>query len=189
MRAWCGVVVLGFLLSLFAGCEGVTTGTEVVRLPLQTEANSSFAPVKLPLDTAMNPLSINFRADFTQNPEDFGEHNTYRAQLSKDGNVVATKTFNVNHPQTQKPQGDSGNNAPPPTSTVHTLFITDIAAGGEYELTITALKKAITLNGPTVDVRRNVQRPPETTARAYTVKRVDEFPPGMQKGNPASDKK
>jgi hypothetical protein len=148
-------------MSLFAGCEGVSTGSEVVRMPLQTEAKGSFAPVRLPLDTAMNPLSINFRADFTQNPDDFGEYNTYRAQLSKDGNVVATKNFNVNHPQNQKAQGDTGNNAPPPTSTVHTLFITDIQASGEYELTITALKKAITLNSPSVDVRRNVQRPPQ----------------------------
>lgn len=161
MRALCGVAMLGFFLNLLAGCEGVTTGTEVLRLPLQAEANGSYAPVRLPLDTAMNPLSINFRADFTLNPDDFGEYNTYRAQLSKDGNVVATKTFNVNHPQNQKAQGDTGNNAPPPTSMVNTLFVTDIQASGEYELTITALKKAITLNGSSVDVRRNVQRPPQ----------------------------
>jgi hypothetical protein len=41
-------------------------------------------------------------------------------------------------------------------------LITDIEANGEYELTLSALQPAaITLSNPTLDVRRNVQRPPQ----------------------------
>lgn len=165
MRAWWGnlrqLMVLGFLLKLLTGCEGVTTGTEVVRLPLQPAQGGGYVPVKLPLDTGMNPLSINFRADFTLIPGEVGGYNTYRAQLSKDGNVVATKTFNINNPRASNSQGDGGDDAPPPNSAIQTLFLTDIQASGEYELAITALRREFTLKEPSVDVRRNVQRPPQ----------------------------
>ena len=81
----------------------------------------------------------------------------YRAVLTQNGATVATRNFNVNHPQTN-PQGD----APPPTGTVHTLFYVDVPASGEYELTITPSNPvAITLKEASVDARRNVQRPPQ----------------------------
>lgn len=158
MRLWQGVTASVALAAGLVGCEGVITGKEVVRLPLQSTDGGSYAPVKFNLETAMNPVSINFRADFSQTPSEFGKWNTYRATLSKDGTNVATRTINVNHPQSQT-QG-AGADAPPPGGTVHTLFIADIPANGEYELTITALQNAIVLSSPQIDVRRNVQRPP-----------------------------
>lgn len=160
MRLWHGLAALGLLAAALMGCEGVVTGKEVVRLPLQPATGGSFAPVKFALDTAMNPVSINFRADFSQSPDDFGKFNTYRVALAKDGSVVASRNINVNHPQSRRPQGDT-TDAPPPTGTVHTLFIADLAASGEYELTITAVQQAITLSNAQVDVRRNVQRGPQ----------------------------
>lgn len=159
MQALRGMAGLGVLAGLLAGCEGVTTGTEVARLPLQAADGGSYAPVKFALATEMNPVAINFRADFSQNPDEFGKWNTYRIALAKDGSVVASRNININHPQNQR---QPGADAPPPTSTVHTLFITDVQASGEYELTISAVAPALVkLTNPTVDVRRNVQRPPQ----------------------------
>ncbi len=161
MRNGFAVAMLGLWVTLFAGCEGTTTGTEIAKVPLQAADGGGYAPAKFTLATGMNPVSINFRADFSQNPDDFGKWNTYRVALSKDGSVVASRNININHPQTRRPQGDT-NDAPPPTGTVHPLFVTDVQASGDYELTITALQPpAITLSNPTVDVRRNVARGPQ----------------------------
>ena len=153
------IAVLGLLTGALAACEGVTTGTEVARTQLQAAEGGSYAPVKVALATEMTSVAINFRADFSQNPSECGKWNTYSVALSKDGNVVASRNIDINHPQSQS-QADA--NAPPPASTVYTLFIIDIQGGGEYELTLSALQPpAITLSSPTVDVRRNVQRPPQ----------------------------
>lgn len=156
MRAWRSLAVLGLVSCLLAGCEGTTTGTEVANVALQPAERGAFQPVKLNLSTDMNPVAINFRADFSQDATEFGKWNTYRVALTQNGNTVASRNMNVNHPQSNA-QGD----APPPTSTVHTLFITDLQSSGEFELTITPVKPAaITLRNATVDVRRNVARPP-----------------------------
>jgi hypothetical protein len=143
---------------LLAGCEGATTGKEVVSVSLQAGAErGSYAPVKFTLTPDMNPVAVNFRADFTQDPAEFGKWNTYRAVLTQGGGAVAARTINVNHPQ-NNPQAD----APPPSGTVHTLFITDVPGSGECELTITAAQPApITLKDARVDVRSNVARHPK----------------------------
>ncbi len=159
MQAWRRVAVMGLLaglMGLFAACEGTTTGKEVANIALQAGADrGSYLPVKFTLSPDMNPVAVNFRADFTQDPADFGKWNSYRAVLTQSGSVVATRNFNVNHPQTN-PQAD----APPPGGAVHTLFVTDVPGGGECELTITPLQAvAITLQGARVDVRANVVRP------------------------------
>ena len=50
----------------------------------------------------------------------------------------------------------------PATSTIHTLFYVDTQSAGEFEFTMTPVRPvAITLGNPRVDVRRNVQRPPQ----------------------------
>ena len=160
MRVLRSIALSGFLAVALAACEGVTTGTEVARVPLQTAAGAApgtYAPVKFSLGPDMNPVAINFRADFSQTPSEFGKWNTYRVALIKDGAVVVSRNININHPQSSA-QGD----APPPSGTVHTLFITDVQASGEYELTITPTQAAaIVLSNAQVDVRRNVQRPPQ----------------------------
>jgi hypothetical protein len=147
-------------MGLLTGCEGTTTGTQVTNVALQPAEQpaerGAYTPVKFNLSTDMNPIAVNFRADFTQQATEFGKWNTYRVALKQNGNTVASRNMNINHPQTNA-QGD----APPPTSTVHTLFVADLESSGEFELTITPVKPVeVTLMNATVDVRRNVARPP-----------------------------
>lgn len=153
------VSALAVLAGVLTGCEGVVTGTEVARVPLQIAEGGTagaYVPVKLKLGPDMNPVAINFRADLTQNPAEFGKWNTYRAALSKDGSVIVARSFNVNHPAVP----DSS--LPPPTPSIHTLFMVDVQSAGEYELTIMPVSPvAITLNNAQIDARRNVQRPPQ----------------------------
>lgn len=169
MKAWRGwrelraaarlLLLTGMLAGALAGCEGVVTGAEIARVPLQPAeggAAGAYAPVKFTLSADMNPVAFNFRADFTMNSSEFGKWNTYQATLSKDGNAVVTRTFNVNHPASA-----SDGSPPPPSSAIHTLFLVDVQ-GGEYELTITPAKPvAVTLTNAHADARRNVQRPPQ----------------------------
>lgn len=155
--------LLGLVAGTLAGCEGVTTGTEVARVALQPAVNAgegergAYAPAKFTLSPDMNPVAFNFRAEFSQDATEFGRWNAYRAVLTQNGASIATRNFNVNHPQSSA-QAE----APPPTGTVHTLFYVDVPASGEFELSITPIKPVeITLNSPIVDARRNVQRPPQ----------------------------
>jgi hypothetical protein len=160
MQARSAVAVLGLLAGLLAGCEGVTTGTEIARIALQPAAGGergAYAPVKFNLSPEMNPVAFNLRADFTQEATEFGRWNSYRAVLTQNGATIATRNININHPQT-----DAQGNAPPPAGTVHTLFYVDVQSSGEYELTITPSKPVeITLKEASADARRNVQRPPQ----------------------------
>jgi hypothetical protein len=149
--------MLGMLAGILAGCEGTTTGQQVASLELQPADRGAYQPVKVSLTTEMNPVAFNFRADFSQDPAEFGKWNTYRAALTQNGTPVTSRNFNVNHPQ-NNPQGD----APPPSGTVHTLFVTDVQGNGEFELTITPLQPvAITLKNARVEVRKNVARGPQ----------------------------
>ena len=142
---------------MLTGCEGAFTGSEVARVALQAGADGGYAPVKFNLTPEMNPVAFNFRADFSQNPAEFGKWNSYRAALSKDGAVIVSRSININHPVSRP-----DDSPPPPTQTIHTLFIVDLPGAGEYELTITPVKPAaLTLGNPQADVRRNVQRPPQ----------------------------
>lgn len=152
-----GLTALAAALALLAGCEGMTTGAEIANVALTPAENGAFAPARFTLDPGMNPLAFNLHADFSQDAIEFGKWNAYRAELRQGGTVVATRNFNVNHPQSNA-QG----NAPPPSGTVHTLFYVDVPVAGEYELTITpASPVAITLKEPRVAARKNVQRPPQ----------------------------
>lgn len=154
------VLAVAGVLAGLAGCEGTTTGKEVASASLQAAAErGAYEPVKFNLSADMNPLSVNFRGDFTSEATEFGKWNSYRAELKHNGATVATRHFNLNHPQGQS--AGAGGDAPPPTGLVHTLFITDVQASGEYELVITPTKPAeITIKNARVDVRANVQRPP-----------------------------
>ena len=158
-NAFAAVALWGLVVGRLGGGEGVTTGTEVARVALQPVASGergAYAPVKFTLSPDMNPVAFNLRADFSLVATEFGLWNAYRAVLTQSGATIATRNFNVNHPQAS-PQAE----APPPTGLVHTLFYVDVPASGEFELTIVPTKPAeITLKGPSVDVRRNVARPP-----------------------------
>lgn len=160
MQAWRVTAALFLLAGFLAGCEGVVSGTEVARVPLQAAEGGppgSYAPVKFNLAPDMNPVAFNFRADFTLNVTEAGKWNTYRATLSKEGIVAATRTFNVNHPASGADQSPAA-----PSSVIHTLFFVDVQSAGEYELTITPVSPvAVTLVNAQADARRNVQRPPQ----------------------------
>jgi hypothetical protein len=159
MRA-CGIVAILLLLAgWLSGCEGVVSGTEVARVALQAADGGPagrYAPVTFTLSPQMSPVAVNFRTDFTMNVTEAGKWNTYRATLSKDGNVIAARNFNVNHP------ASSPDNSPPaPTSAIHTLFYVDVQSAGDYEVAIVPVTPvAVTLKDAQVDARRNVQRPP-----------------------------
>ncbi len=172
MRTFCVIAILFLLAGFLSGCEGVVSGEEVARIPLQTAEGATagaYAPVKFALSPAMNPLAFNFRADFSQNPAEFGKWNTYRATLTQGGTVAASRIININHPQSRA-EGAT----PPLGGTVHTLFYVDVQVAGEYVLTIMPVSTpAITLNNPQADARRNVRRP-DTSGRTYTVKPVPE---------------
>lgn len=160
MRALFGAAVLGLgaILSLLAGCEGTTTGQPIANVALQPGEGNSYAPVKLNVTTDMNPIAVNFRADFSDNFNDFGKFNVYRVALSHGGNVVESRSFNVNHPQTRPLSGDNSDRPPPSAGYVRTVFTTDVQASGEYEITITAVQRDITISNASVEVRRNVAR-------------------------------
>jgi hypothetical protein len=159
MAGWLGVVAA--VVGVLTGCEGVISGQEIARVSLQAAAEGppgAYAPVKFTFDPAMNPVAVNFRADFTMNSAEYGKWNSYRATLTQGGAVVATRTFNVNHPQ----GGGADSSPSAPTSAVHTLFYVDVQVAGEHELTITpAVPVAVTLVNAQADARRNVQRPPK----------------------------
>jgi hypothetical protein len=154
MRALRVVAISGLLAGILASCEGMVTGTEVSRVPLQAAEGGAYAPVKFKLGPEMNPVAFNLRADFSGNRAEFGKWNTYRATLSKDGSVIAAHSINVNHPGSHP-----DDSPPPPSQTIHTLFIVDVQSTGEYELTITPVAPvAITLENAQADARRNVLR-------------------------------
>jgi hypothetical protein len=148
-------VMLAFITCL-AGCEGVITGTEVARLPLLASDDGGYLPVKFDFAPDMSPVAVNFRADFSQNSDEFGKWNTYRTVLSKDGKVIVARSININHPVSNR-----DDSAPPPTQAIHTLFIFEVQSAGLYELKITPVNPVeITLSNARADARRNVQRPP-----------------------------
>ncbi len=158
MRAWRAMAGLILLAGFLHGCEGVVSGTEIARVPLQTAEGGpagGYAPVKFALSPEMNPVAFNFRTDFTMNASEAGKWNTYRATVSKDGAMVAARNFNVNHPWSHP---DSS--PPAPNAAIHTLFYVDVQGVGDYELTIAPVSPVlVTLKDARVDARRNVQRP------------------------------
>lgn len=140
---------------LLAACDGLFTGTQVVRFPLQANAAGGFAPIKLALGPEMNPIALNFAAEYTINPAEAGKWNSYVAVLSYNGQDIASNRFNVNN----------GNSPDAPTgaaSVAHTMLVVEAAQTGDYELRITAAAPpAITLTQPNVELRRNIRRNPK----------------------------
>ena len=64
MRTCIAVAALFFLAVFLQACEGVVSGTEIARVPLQTAeggAAGAYAPVKFTLSPEINPVAFNFR--------------------------------------------------------------------------------------------------------------------------------
>lgn len=138
-------------LVLLAGCDGLFTGAQVTRFPLQ-QAGAGYAPVTLTLGPEMNPVALNFAAEYTVNPAEAGKWNSYVATLSYKGQAIASRPFNVNN--SNSPDAPSG-----AASVAHTMMIVEVAETGDYELRISATAPAgITLAKPNLELRRNIQR-------------------------------
>lgn len=141
--------------TLLAACEGLMSGTEVARVPLAPAASGGYAPVKLALSPAMNPVALNLHAGFTPDMSQAGKWNTYRATLTRAGAIVFTREFSINY-------SGSAESAPAAAPVMHTMMILDIAEAGEHELAIVPAKPAdIALTDPVVVVRAKVERPPK----------------------------
>lgn len=141
-------------LLLLAACEGLIGGEELMRVPLQATP-AGFAPVRVALKPEMNPVAVNLHADFAWGKsEEAGQWSAYRAELRRDGQVIASREVQVNSPE--KPNVSA---SAPPSSLQQPLLHVDVPAEGEYEVLITATRPvAVTLNSPELVVRIKVPR-------------------------------
>jgi len=137
-----------------AGCEGLYTGSEVARMPLEQTADGAFAPVKLQLSPDMNPIALNMHGETVANAIEGGHWNTYAATLARNGSAVASARFNVNN--TGSVESAHGG------AFQQTMLVVSVPEAGEYELVIALAKpREITVNGALVAVRKNTQPPPK----------------------------
>jgi hypothetical protein len=148
---WRNCAALFVALFMLAGCDGLFTGEQVTRFPLQ-QSSGGYAPVTLTLGPEMNPVALNFAAEFTINPAEAGKWNSYFATLTYKGQAIASRPFNVNN--SNSPDAPTGAG-----SVAHTMMIVDVAETGDYELRIsTSAPVNVTLAKPNLELRRNIQR-------------------------------
>lgn len=147
---------LSALLAAFAltGCEGVTTGERDFQIPVAASEDGSFGPVLIQLSPDMLPVAINFRAQHGDDPAEIGKWNSYQASLSRNGSVVASGVFNINH--TGSPDSPMG-----ATYVTQTMLKLMSPETGEYELRISPIKPVeIALTHTEIEVRKNIQTGP-----------------------------
>ena len=136
---------------LMSACDGLFTGTQVVRFPLEQRKNGGYAPVKLALGPEMNPIALNFAAEYTVNPAESGQWNAYVAVLTFQGKAIASTQFNINN--ATSPDAPAG--AP---SVAHTMMQIEVAETGDYELRISPTEPVrVTLAKANVELRRNIR--------------------------------
>jgi hypothetical protein len=142
-----------FLVLGLAGCDGLFTGEHVTRFALQPVAGGGYAPIRLSLGPEMNPVALNFSAEYTVNPAEAGQWNSYVATLSRNGRAIATGAFSINNNTT--PDAPAG--AP---SVSQTMMVVDAPETGDYDLSIVVSGPVrVTLAKPNVELRSKVQRP------------------------------
>ncbi len=135
---------------LSAGCDGLFTGEQVARFPLQPRG-SGYAPLTVTLGPDMNPIALNLQAAYAANAAEAGKWNNYRATLSKGGVSVASGTFQVNN--TSTPMSESAQ------VISRTMLVIDVAEIGDYELVIDPTAPvAVTLENAQLELRRNIRR-------------------------------
>lgn len=153
------VLAVAALILSVAGCEGMTGGEEVARIPLTRTADGGYEPVRILLRAEMNPVAINLLADFAWGRRDeAGQWNDYRAELRSGDQLITTQDFQVN-----SPEKTDASASPAPNALIRQLFVLDVPADGEYEIRITAKKSvAVTLESPHLGVRMKVPRSPKS---------------------------
>lgn len=145
-----GFPALAFCL-LIAGCDGLFTGEQVARFPLQAR-NGGYAPLTVTLGPEMNPIALNLQAAYAANAAEAGKWNSYRATLSKGGATIATGTFTVNN--TSDPMSAAAQ------VLSRTMLTIDVKEVGDYELAIDlTAPAAVTLDTAQLELRRNIRRP------------------------------
>lgn len=139
---------------LLAACEGLVTGDQASSHALTQNPDGSFAPVTLTLTPEMNPVAVNFKGMTVANQEENSRWNTYNARLARGDSVIATKSVTINNT-------GAGNN-PQGGPFAHTLFFVTVPEAGEYQLTLEpARPREITIEEPSIEIRRNTQPPPQ----------------------------
>lgn len=147
-------LLLALLLAPLAGCEGLVTGDQAVTHALTPNDDGSFGPVKLELTPEMNPVAVNFKGSTIAHPNESSRWNTYAARLSRDGTTIASANVTINNTGTR----DNDHGGP----FAHTLFFVTVPEAGDYELTLDlARPKEITIEAPTIEIRRNTQPAPK----------------------------
>jgi hypothetical protein len=159
-RVRTAIAALGALVLLsVAGCEGLFTGERESVHSLSVREDGSFAPVRLQLAPAMNPIAFNLKGSTIAHYAESGRWNAYRVTLSLDGAPVAIGRFNVNNRGTREIE-EGGEFAT-------TMLFASVPREGEYELAIELTEpKAITVESPRLEVRRNTEPPPGTAVGA-----------------------
>jgi hypothetical protein len=99
----------------------------------------------------MSPVAINFKAQHGDDPSEFGKWNSYQASLSRNGEMVASGVFTINHTGTiDSPMGA--------TYVMQTMLRVIPPEAGEYELRVTPSKSVgVTLTHTEIEVRKNIQ--------------------------------
>lgn len=144
---WFAIVLLSWLAS---ACDGLFTGEQVARFPLQS-GPGGYAPLTLSLGPEMNPAALNFAAGYAANATEAGKWNRYRATLSRNGKPVASAEFTVNN--TSDPI------SPTAQTLSKTMLIVDVTEVADYVLSIEGIgTPAVTLESPQVELRRNIRR-------------------------------
>lgn len=145
--------VLVAALSALTACEKFATGEEVQSVDVSENEDGGYGPVRLALTPEMSPVAINFHARHGDDPSELDKWNSYRANLSRNGQTVAVGLFNLNHTGTiDSPRGS--------TYLAQNMLTLNPREPGDYELVITPTKPIeVKFTDTQVEVRRNVQEP------------------------------
>lgn len=146
-------LLLAAACTLLPACEGLFTGEQASSQPLSQNEDGSFAPVTLTLSPEMNPVAVNFKGMTVADQAENSRWNTYEARLVRGDTVIATKRVTINNTGA----GTNAQGGP----FAHTLFFVTVPEAGEYRLTLElAGPREITIEEPSLEVRRNTQPPP-----------------------------
>ena len=145
-----GLLAMSFL-SLF-GCDAFVTGESVATFTVPVNADGSYGAVKLALGPDMNPVALNFRADYTGATPTGPRYNDYKATLTQSGQVVSTSVFTINDTGSNE---TGGTRSPYALRNLMTISAKEI---GDYELLVVRTSKEhVTLAKPTIELRKNIR--------------------------------
>jgi hypothetical protein len=150
-RTLLGGVLAMSLFSLF-GCDAFVTGESVAKFTVPVNADGSYGKVTLALGPEMNPVALNFRADYTGATPTGPRFNDYKATLMQGGQVVSTSVFTINDTGSAEA---GGTRSPYALRNLMTVSVKDI---GDYELQVVRTGPAhVELTKPEIELRKNIR--------------------------------